>query len=116
MPRSRVERAQQRLSAQDLAGARRECAAILSDAAAEPGELAGAHLVLAACCRRGADPAAALAHLHGAVAMTPADPLTRYALAELLEDVGDKQGAIANLQRAVALNPAFVQAWNYLGI
>jgi tetratricopeptide (TPR) repeat protein len=116
MPRASVERARQRLLAKDLAGARRECASILADAAALARDRAGAHLVLAACCQRGADDASALAHLRSAVGLTPDDPVARYALAELMETIGDKQGAIDALKRAIELNPAFVQAWNYLGI
>ena len=116
MARSNVERARQRLSAQDLAGARLECASILADAAAHAGDRAAAFLVLASCCQREADEASALAYVHSAVALTPEDPVARYALAELMEATGDKDGAIGSLRRAVALNPGFVQAWNYLGI
>jgi predicted O-linked N-acetylglucosamine transferase (SPINDLY family) len=112
---SRVERARQRLAAQDSAGAHRECVMILADKRAAVSELAGAHLVLATCCRKSGDNASALSHAEQAVALVPDDPLARYAVAEVLED-RDKKAAIAQLQEAVGLNPRFVQAWNYLGI
>jgi CRISPR-associated protein Csy1 len=115
MPQASVERARQLLGSDDIAGARRECAAILASAA-NGNDKAAAHLVLAECSRRGADIAAATRHAQSAVVCAPADPAARYALAELLEKAGDLDGAIASLRRAIELQPAFVQGWNYLGI
>src|SRR5205085_10548577 len=116
MTQSALERARQRLSVQDVAGARRECASILDNSAADPRNKAGAHLVLAACSQQAADDASALAHVQSALALTPEDPLACYALAELLEKSGDKPGAIESVRCAIERNAGFVQAWNYLGI
>src|SRR5260221_10239971 len=107
-----IDRARQLLAAQDLAGARRECAAILASGAVA-GDAAAAHLILAECARRAGDGEAALIHARSAVDSAPADPVARYALAEMLEAAGDKYNAIASLREAVRLDPRFVQAWNY---
>lgn len=116
MAQSRVERAQRRLAAQDIAGARRDCEAILGDSRANARDRAGAHLVLATCSQRSADQASALSHVRSAIDLNAGDPVAHYALAELLESGGDKAAAMASLRRAIALNANFVQAWNYLGI
>jgi len=115
MPQASAERARQLLKRDDIAGARRECAAILASAA-NGSDQAMAHLILAECSRRGSDIAAATQHAQSAVACAPGDPTARYAVAELLEKAGDIDGAIASLRRAIELQSAFVQGWNYLGI
>lgn len=112
---TRVERAQQRLAAGDLAGARREAEAILA-AAGEARDHAAAHLVMASCFDRAHDIQAAVAQARAAVARMPDDPVAHYVHGELQEQNGDKQGALASVQRALALNPRFVQAHHYLGI
>ena len=112
---ARSERARQRLASGDLTAARREAEAVLADAAADA-ERGAAHLVLAACCEKGGDADAALAHARSAVGCVPTDPLAHYAYAELQEGAGDKAGATTSLRRAVELDPGFAQAWRYLGI
>src|SRR4051794_35575174 len=107
MAQTRLERARKRLSSQDIDGARRECAAILKDAAATTSDISSAHLVLASCWQRGGDNETALKHVRSAVGLTPDDPIARYAFAELLEADGDKAGAIDSLQHAVLHKPDF---------
>ena len=111
----RIEHARRLLVAGDISGARRACDACLA-APAEPGELAGAHLILAACCRREGDSAAMLAHAAEAAAIAPGDALVHYALAECVDDAGDKPRAIAELRRAIECNPNLAQAHRYLGM
>ena len=112
---SRVEQALQRFRAGDTRAARRECEAILMGAR-DDAERAAARLLLAACCRKDGDLDAALAHARTAIADTPRDPLTHYAMAELQEATGDAKGALANLERSLELDPRFVQAYRFLGI
>jgi predicted O-linked N-acetylglucosamine transferase (SPINDLY family) len=112
---SRIERARQRFSAGDIAGARHEGEAILSGAR-DDAERAAAHLLLAACRRKDGNMEAALTHARAAVGSTPRDPLAHYAIAELQEAAGDAKAALANVERALELNPRFVQAHQYLGI
>ena len=111
----RADQARRRLAAGDLAGARRDAEAIVagSTSGAERG---AAHLLLAACCEKDGDPAAALVHAGAAVDCAPRDPLAHYAHAELQEKAGNAEGAIASLRHAVALQAGFAQAWRYLGI
>jgi CRISPR-associated protein Csy1 len=112
--RSRIDHARQLLLAGDIAAARRACEACLT-APVDPREMAGAHLILAACCRRESDPVAMLAHAASAVAATPRDALAHYALAECLDETGDKLRAIEELGRAIECDPEMVQAHRYLG-
>jgi CRISPR-associated protein Csy1 len=112
--RSRIERARRLLLAGDIPGARRACDACLI-APVDAKELAGAHLILAACCRRESDLVAMLAHAASAVAATPRDALAHYALAECVDETGDKLRAIAELRRAIECDPDMVQAHRYLG-
>jgi protein O-GlcNAc transferase len=114
-PRSRAEQARQRLAAGDLEGARREAEAIVAGSGGER-ERGAAHLVLAACCRKGGDTAAALVHARSAIACAPGDAVAHYAHSELQDAAGDAAGAIASLRRAVELQPEFAQAWRFLGI
>jgi protein O-GlcNAc transferase len=116
MARPSIDRARRLVAAQDLAGARRECAAILNQGVAANDEIAAVHLVLAECSRRAGDATEAVKHTQSAIAAAPGNALARYALAESLEDAGDKPGAIASLRHAVKLDARFVQAWSYLGI
>jgi CRISPR-associated protein Csy1 len=111
---SRIDHARQLLLAGDIAAARRACEACLA-APVDARELAGAHLILAACCRRESDPVAMLAHATSAVAATPRDALVHYALAECLDETGDKLRAIEELGRAIECDPEMVQAHRYLG-
>ncbi len=115
MARASIDRARQLAAAQDLAGARRECMAILGSGVGAHA-IADAQLVLAECSRRAGDATGAMQHTHSAIAAAPGDALARYALAELLEGAGDKPSAIASLRHAVQLDSRFVQAWSYLGI
>ena len=110
----RVEHARQLLLAGDSPGARRACEAFLT-APIDERELAGAHLILAACFRREGDLVAMLAHAETAVAATPNDALVHYALAECVDETGDKTRAISELYRAIECNPDMVQAHRYLG-
>jgi CRISPR-associated protein Csy1 len=112
---ARADQARKRLAAGDLVAARREAEAVLADAASDA-ERGAAHLVLAACCEKGGDAAAALTHARSAVGYVPLDPLAHYAYAELQENARDKAGAMASLRRAVELDPGFAQGWRYLGI
>jgi CRISPR-associated protein Csy1 len=112
---SRAEQARQRLAAGDLEGARREAEAIVAGVASES-ERGAAYLLLAACCRKAGDTAAALAHARSAIACAPRDALAHYAHSELQDVTGDTAGAIASLRRAVELQPEFAQAWRFLGI
>ncbi|HEY2969522.1 MAG TPA: tetratricopeptide repeat protein [Casimicrobiaceae bacterium] len=111
----RTDQARQRLAAGDIAAARREAEAIVAGAASDA-ERGAAHLVLAACCEKDGDAAAALAHARTAVGCAPLNALAHYTCAELQETTGDKAGAIASLRRSLALEPRFAQAQRYLGI
>src|SRR5450755_965352 len=112
--RGRIELARQMLLAGDIAGARLACDPCVKSPL-DAKELAGAHLILAACCRRQSDLTAMLAHAASAVAATPHDALAHYALAECLDESGDKPRAIAELRRALECDPDMVQAHRYLG-
>jgi predicted O-linked N-acetylglucosamine transferase (SPINDLY family) len=113
--RDRAARARARLAAGDLAAARAEAEAVVAGASGS-GERGMAHLVLAACCQRSGDAAAALTHARSAVDLVPLDPLAHYALAEQQEKAGDVEGAIASLRRAVEVQPGFAPAQRHLGI
>ncbi|MDQ6916712.1 MAG: tetratricopeptide repeat protein [Pseudomonadota bacterium] len=112
--RGRIERARGLLLAGDIAGARLMCETCLL-APSDASELAGAHLILAACSRRQGDQAAMLAHATSAVTATPDDALAHYALAECADEAGDKARAIAELRRAIERDANMVQAQRYLG-
>ena len=112
---ARAEQARKRLAAGDLVAARREAEAVLAEAASDA-ERGAAYLVLAACCEKNGDAAAALAHARRAVEYARLDPLAHYAYAELQERTGDKAGAEGSLRCAVGLDPGFAQGWRYLGI
>src|SRR6185437_12105658 len=102
----RAELARQRLAAGDVAGARTAAEAIVA-AAESDAERATAYLVLASCCEKSGDAAAALANARRALDCAPRDALAHYAYAELQEGAGDKPGAIASLKRATELEPRF---------
>jgi CRISPR-associated protein Csy1 len=110
----RIDHARQLLRAGDIAAARRACEACLT-APADAKELAGAHLILAACCRLESDPATMLVHAASAVDATPRDALAHYALAECVDETGDKLRAIEELRRAIECDPEMVQAHRHLG-
>jgi CRISPR-associated protein Csy1 len=112
---ARADRARQRLAAGDLAAARQEAEAIVAGSAADA-ERGAAHLVLAVCCERDGDAAAALEHARAAVVCAPRDPRAHFTLAGLQETAEDKDGAIASLRRALELEPRFAPAQRYLGI
>ena len=112
---SGIERARQRLAAGDLAAARSEAEAII-DRAAGVEERCAAHLVLAVCCDKAGDAAAALEHTRAAVDCSPGDPVAHYARAEQQEASGDQAGAIASLRRAIEIDSRFARALRYLGI
>ena len=97
---SRIELARQLLVAGDLPGARRASEVCLS-APVDAKEKAGAHMILAACCRRESDQKGMLEHATKAVAAAPGDALAHYALAECVDKMGDKARAIAELHRAI---------------
>lgn len=109
-----LERARASLAAGDVAGARRECSAIVERG--EPRAAAAAHLLLSACARRSGDAQAARAHVESALRLHPGDALAHYALAELDEHAGRTADAIAGLERTIALQPAFANAHQRLGI
>jgi protein O-GlcNAc transferase len=111
----RVAQARRQLAAGDLAAARAEAEAVIAGAAGE-GERGMAHLVLAACCQKRGDAAAALVHAQSAVGCAPRDPLAHYAHAELQETAANVPGALASLRRAIDLEPGFAKAHRYLGI
>src|ERR1700693_151862 len=104
---SRIELARQLLLAGDIPGSRRAGEAALT-APVDAKELAAGHLILAACCRRESDRAGMLAHAASAVAATPRDALAHYALAESVDETGDKARAIAELRRAIECDPEMV--------
>src|SRR5438552_167878 len=110
-----IERARRRLAAGDLATARSEAEAIVGGAAGSE-ERCAAHLVLAVCCDKAGDAAAALEHTRAAVDSAPGDPVAYYAHAEQQEASGDKAGALASLRRAIEIEPRFARALRYLGI
>ncbi|HYT47231.1 MAG TPA: tetratricopeptide repeat protein, partial [Burkholderiales bacterium] len=112
---SGIERARMRLAEGDLATARSEAEAIIGSAAGNE-ERCAAYLVLAVCCDRAGDAAAALEHTRAAVDSAPGDPVAHYAHAEQQEASGDKAGAIASLRRAIEIEPRFARALRYLGI
>ena len=95
--------------------ASRQAAAIVSKAS-DSNDRAGAYLVLAACCQKRGETQAALANARAATLAAPGDAVAHYAYAELQEATGDTAGAKASLERALAIQPAFVQAHHYLGI
>lgn len=110
-----IERARERLAAGDLAAARGEAEAII-DRATGREERCAAHLVLAACCDKAGDAAAAFEHTRVAVDCAPRNPVAHYAHAEQQEASGDKAGAIASVRRAIEIEPRFARAMRYLGI
>src|ERR1700682_2863571 len=109
----RVEQARRLFAAGDVAGARAACDMCIA-ATAEAHEIAGAHLILAACSRREGDIAAMVAHAAAATAAAPDDAMAHSALAECVDEAGDKPRAIAELRRALERNPDMVQAQRYL--
>jgi predicted O-linked N-acetylglucosamine transferase (SPINDLY family) len=111
---ARIEQARQLLLAGDVAGAQRACEPCLT-APADARELAGAHLILATCSRRGGDVAAMLSHADGAVAAMPREALAHYALAECVNETGDRPRAIAALRQAIECDADMVQAHRFLG-
>ena len=115
MDRAGIESARRLLAAGDVNGARLACAALLATSSVAE-EIAAAHLILAACCRRERNGVAALAHARAAVASAPAGADGHYALGEQLDDAGDRTGAIESLRRAIALHPALAPAHRFLGI
>ena len=111
---SRLVQARQRFSAGEIAVTRHECEAILTGTSNDA-ERTGAHLLLAACCRSDGDLDAALIHARAAIAIAPGDPIAHYAMAEIREAAGDAKGALTSVERALELNPRFVQAHHYRG-
>jgi len=112
---TRAGRARERLAAGDVAGARQVAEAIIAAAQSEA-ERAAAYLILASCCEKSGDVAAALVNARQALDCAPRDALAHYAYAELQDTAGDKPRAIASLRRAVDLEPRFAQALRYLGV
>ncbi len=110
-----VTRAQRLLSSGDLAAAKREAEGILA-AVPRDADYAAAHLVLATCCDRAQQLAAAIEHAEAAIQRVPEDAVAHYVRGELLERHGDKVSALASIRHALELNPQFVQAVHYLGI
>jgi hypothetical protein len=82
---SRIDEARRFLVGGDIAGARRACEPCLA-APADKSDLAAAHLILAACCRREGKLAPMIAHAESAVAAMPEDALAHYALAECVDE------------------------------
>jgi predicted O-linked N-acetylglucosamine transferase (SPINDLY family) len=119
---TRIDRAQQRLAAGDIAAARREAEAIVAGAASDA-ERGAAHLVLAACCDKDGDAATALMHARTAVGCAPRNALAlepRFAQAQrylgiLLGESGDVEGAVAAFEQALRLDPNHARTWNNLG-
>jgi CRISPR-associated protein Csy1 len=109
-----LDRARARLAAGDIAGARRDCAPLLTRG--DPSEAAAAHLLLSACATRAGDAAGARRHVESALRLNADDAFAHFAAAELAERAGDPVAAIGSLERAVALQPAFVAAQQLLGI
>ena len=109
-----LERARTRLAAGDLAGAQREAEAILR--AGDAKSVSAAHLLLSACAKRLGDASAQRLHVRKALAADGENALAHFADAELQEQDGAKPAAMASLERAVALQPAFVAAQQQLGI
>ena len=109
-----LERARTRLAAGDLAGAQREAEAILR--AGDAKSVSAAHLLLSACAKRQGDASAQRLHVRKALAADGENALAHFADAELQEQDGAKPAAMASLERAVALQPAFVAAQQQLGI
>src|SRR5438105_10571312 len=111
----RIVRARQLLTAGHVDGARMACDAALA-APTDTNEAAGAHLILAECCRHEGNAEAMVAHAVSAAVLAPHDAMIHYALAECVDEAGDKRRAIEELRRAVDLNPQLVQAHRYLGV
>jgi CRISPR-associated protein Csy1 len=109
-----IDSARRLLAAGDIGGTRLACEALLAKSSVAE-EIAAAHLILAACYRRERI-GVALAHARAAVASAPASADGHYALAEQLDDAGDRTGAIESLRRAIALRPALAPAHRFLGV
>jgi tetratricopeptide (TPR) repeat protein len=105
-----VERASAMLGA-DPARALREAEAILRLAPADP----RARLILGSARRRLGDTAKAKAVLAPLAAAYPKAAHTQYELGLVHEALGERQGAIAALRRAVALRRELAEAWRALG-
>jgi predicted O-linked N-acetylglucosamine transferase (SPINDLY family) len=110
----RLDAARRQFAGGDIAGAR-HAAELIVQAPVDTREAAGAQLVLVECSRRERNPRAAIAHAQAAIAATPDDALTHYALAIAQDESGDQAGAIANMRRALGLDPTMVKAQRYLG-
>src|SRR4051794_7788326 len=115
MTSAALQRARDRLAAGDVQSAKHACEAAVRESA-DPHSLAQAKLLLATCCQRAGDVVTALVHARDAVASDPHNALVHYGLAEIEERAGEKDAAIASVQRALAIDPAFIAAIFYLGI
>lgn len=109
-----VERARARLAAGDIAGARRDCIALVRDG--DPRIAAAAHLVLSACAKRAGDEQNARVHVGEALRHDPDNALANFAQAEIAERDGDIAAALDSLDHAVRVQPDFVAAHQRRGI
>jgi len=110
-----LDRARQRLAQGDLAGAERECAALIAGPA-PAADQAAAHLIVSTCRQRQRDYDTALTHVRVAQTLVPRDAIAWYAQAEIQDAMGDRPGAIVALASALARNPSFAHAHHLLGI
>ena len=108
-----LERARSRLAAGDVAGARRQCVAILT--VASPRQAAAAHLLLATCEERAGRPQAAIESLERAAALQPNLVAAHQHLGILYGEHGHAQRAADAFARVVALDPRNARGFNNLG-
>lgn len=109
---AQLQAAHTTLARGDASAARRLVEAVLR---AAPDAAPALHL-LALVEKAAGRPAAARAAFARAALADPRDPEIASNFGNLLDDLGERDAAIAQLRRAVALRPGFADAWANLGI
>ncbi len=104
-----------KLAAADVHGARALADSLLNDAGIAAALRAAGLILRSRTHERARDPAAAIADLEAAIAITPGDARVWNDLGILRADAGDAVGALAAFRGAVASQPGHARSWNNLG-